>query len=407
MTMKKHLTFSELVAAYGYPHAEEIFQHVRHDMLDVEDVMHGIEPYLNHFQSRMDMWNNDILTNRLPYLCRGIKDEENRSIVLNIYNHGEDLANSCSANIWLLMYAPSVMPSIKPFIDSFLRYIYEEIPASKKIVEDGYRWCEKINQKRVNVGRVDFIKTRIQVVEDQLEELLQMVKLVEKLKASNKYKLEDKNENNKALIDAETEAADSSEAYIFKCMGDYWKLRYNNGKLIHLKAVKGFQYLDILLKHPNKAYDAVVLVNYMDRIDDELVSSNDSQKKAAKKDYYADDVNAILDRKAKNDFYKRVEDLRGMRDAAMEAGAISTARKCELELELIREEIRKCIDKRGKSREFANIPKRARTRVGNAISRCLDKIKEENLELYKHLHNSIRTGHQCSYAPDKSISWTF
>jgi non-specific serine/threonine protein kinase len=54
----------------------------------------------------------------------------------------------------------------------------------------------------------------------------------------------------------------------------------------------------------------------------------------------------------------------------------------------------------GRERKQSSHSERARLAITKSIHRGIDKIRELNPALGRHLANSIRTGYLCSYTPD-------
>jgi hypothetical protein len=54
---------------------------------------------------------------------------------------------------------------------------------------------------------------------------------------------------------------------------------------------------------------------------------------------------------------------------------------------------------------FSDRSTRDRVCVTTAIKRAVRRIAEQNSALGTHLHNSIHTGLQCYYSPDRPIEW--
>jgi hypothetical protein len=62
----------------------------------------------------------------------------------------------------------------------------------------------------------------------------------------------------------------------------------------------------------------------------------------------------------------------------------------------------------GRQRRTGGSSERARVAVRKAIINTLARIAEQDPELARHLHDRVRTGHQCRYSPDPDhpIVWT-
>ena len=64
---------------------------------------------------------------------------------------------------------------------------------------------------------------------------------------------------------------------------------------------------------------------------------------------------------------------------------------------------------RGTVKTFPTSSDKIRTSVTKRIRDAMDKIGGHDDMLFRHLHNCIRTGNQCSYNPDPQnpITWSF
>ena len=64
---------------------------------------------------------------------------------------------------------------------------------------------------------------------------------------------------------------------------------------------------------------------------------------------------------------------------------------------------------RGHERKQSSHSERARLAVTKSIHRGIEKIRQLNPALGRHLANSIRTGYFCSYAPRQAspVTWRF
>src|SRR5262249_19644090 len=62
----------------------------------------------------------------------------------------------------------------------------------------------------------------------------------------------------------------------------------------------------------------------------------------------------------------------------------------------------------GRERRSGASSERARVAVRKAIINTLARIAEQDPALARHLHDRVRTGHQCRYTPDPDhpIVWT-
>ena len=56
---------------------------------------------------------------------------------------------------------------------------------------------------------------------------------------------------------------------------------------------------------------------------------------------------------------------------------------------------------------FVDAQEKRRKSVSKAITKALDIIKIDHLDLYQHLANCLSTGNTCTYTPGTSLPWKF
>jgi hypothetical protein len=212
--------------------------------------------------------------------------------------------------------------------------------------------------------------------------------------------------------------------YVFRRDGEIWRIIFE-GKSIALRDTKGLQYIALLIYHAREPFHVLDLVMRGDEIapnrvgrglrnrkhpwpprDVDLekqyrpkpteVSSSDSQK----------DADMILDSRALRELKDKLVWLEEELDRAELNKDLDRATRLKEEKEAIVEELNKARGFGGKSREFSDAGEKARKSVQAAISRSLKKIQRENLDLWRYLNSSIKTGYYCVYVPSEDIEWS-
>ena len=118
----------------------------------------------------------------------------------------------------------------------------------------------------------------------------------------------------------------------------------------------------------------------------------------------ASDLGPALDGRAKREYRRRISELRADIDEAEAHNDIERAAKHQLELEAILAELRTAVGLGGRDRPQGSGNERARVNSARTIRRGVAALKAAIPELGAHLDVSIRTGHQCSYAPEPAAS---
>jgi hypothetical protein len=121
----------------------------------------------------------------------------------------------------------------------------------------------------------------------------------------------------------------------------------------------------------------------------------------------ASDLGPALDGRAKREYRRRITELRADIDEAEANNDNERAAKHQLELEAILAELRAAVGLGGRDRPQGSSNERARVNSARTIRRGVAALKAALPELGAHLDVSIRTGHQCSYAPEPAagLDW--
>ncbi len=198
---------------------------------------------------------------------------------------------------------------------------------------------------------------------------------------------------------------------VFARTGEYWTIRYGDVEF-SLKDVKGLSYIQRLLQHPGEEFHSLDL---MDRLAAGSAAEGASADEAT---LLSDtgvsigglgDAGEMLDSRAKQEYKRRLFELREKLAELRERGDSNHAAEVESEIDFLAREMVRAVGLGGRDRRAGSAAERARINVNRAITGALQKISERSAPLEKLLESAIRTGLFCSYIADPqiAISWQF
>lgn len=119
------------------------------------------------------------------------------------------------------------------------------------------------------------------------------------------------------------------------------------------------------------------------------------------------DLGPALDARAKRQYRQRINELRSDIDEAEQWADPERAEASRRELDALITELRRAVGLTGRDRPQGSSTERARINAARNIRRAVTAIHKVAPQLAAHLTVSIRTGHQCSYAPEPAarIEW--
>jgi tetratricopeptide (TPR) repeat protein len=195
---------------------------------------------------------------------------------------------------------------------------------------------------------------------------------------------------------------------VFAPNGEFWTIGYR-GRTFSLKASKGLTYIHRLLQRPREEFHALDLLSgsdagYVAESPHLERSSTDSALSIGR----LGDSGEMLDGKAKQDYRRRLVELRQELEDARELGNDERAAGIESEIDFLAREISRAVGLGGRDRRAGSAAERARINVSRAIKSALEKLSEYDLELGEWLDRSIRTGSFCSLVEhEPQIKWHF
>ena len=185
---------------------------------------------------------------------------------------------------------------------------------------------------------------------------------------------------------------------IFARNGEFWTISYG-GASFSLKDIKGLAYLCFLLQHPDEEFHALDLIRGpgAEATDGSAVeaSSTGSGLSIGR----LGDAGEMLDAQAKQEYRRRLGELRADLAELRERGDTVRGEAVEAEIDFIERELMRAVGLGGRDRHAGSAAERARLNVTRAIKSALRKIAEHHADLGELLESSIKTGLFCVYVP--------
>jgi tetratricopeptide (TPR) repeat protein len=194
-------------------------------------------------------------------------------------------------------------------------------------------------------------------------------------------------------------SAPPAQMGIFARSGDIWTVSYS-GKTFSLKDAKGLGYIQRLLQHPGEEFHALDLLS-----GPAAVMNTEGVVSIPR----PGDAGEMLDARTKQDYRRRLLELREELEDLRERGDHEGAAKVKFELDFLVRELARAVGLGGRDRRAGSAAERARLSVTRAIKAALQKISEHHSSLGEVLGRSVRTGLFCCYVVDPRvpISWRF
>jgi len=195
------------------------------------------------------------------------------------------------------------------------------------------------------------------------------------------------------------------EKSLFFRQGDYWVIGYRT-TVAFLKATRGLQDLALLLGNPGREFHVCELVGR--GIGKPLLGKGERADHASQ-DGLLSDVGPILDAQAKDEYKRRLDDLRKDLEEAERFNDTSRAERDREEMDALAEQLAAAVGLGGRNRRIGSGAERARSAVTKRIKGSIKRIGETIPSLGSHLATRVRTGYFCSYSPhpERPVAWKF
>jgi tetratricopeptide (TPR) repeat protein len=194
---------------------------------------------------------------------------------------------------------------------------------------------------------------------------------------------------------------------VFRCEGDYWSLEYE-GQMVHLRDLRGLQYLARLLGEPDREFHAADLVASEVDTDRAREMPGDAELTVTDMDGLSD-AGEVLDARAKAAYRRRLEEIEQDIEEAEYLGDHERASRAAVDRDFLVRELANAVGLGGRERRVGSTAERARVSVTRAVRLAMKRIGEQHPALGDHLDRTIRTGTYCSYEPDPrtAVAWEF
>jgi predicted ATPase len=207
-----------------------------------------------------------------------------------------------------------------------------------------------------------------------------------------------------------SQPAAAARLAMFVSNGEYWTVGYNNSSF-SLKDIKGLGYIQRLLQHPAEEFHSLDLLNGpgAGAVDLDAADKASLLGSATVSVGGLGDAGEMLDAKAKQDYQRRITDLREQIEDLRERGDDERAARAQSEMDFLVREIARAVGLGGRDRRAGSAAERARLNVTRAIKSAVQKISEHDRQLGELLDGSIRTGSFSCYLanPHAPITWQF
>jgi len=196
------------------------------------------------------------------------------------------------------------------------------------------------------------------------------------------------------------------EKSLFFRQDDYWVIGYRTTVAL-LKATRGLQDLALLLGNPGREFHVCELAGR--GIGKALSLGKGERADHALQDGLLSDVGPILDAQAKDEYKRRLDELRRDLEEAERFNDTARAERAREEMDTLAEQLAAAVGLGGRNRRIGSGAERARSAVTKRIKASIKRIGETIPSLGSHLATRIRTGYFCSYSPhpERPVAWKF
>ena len=187
------------------------------------------------------------------------------------------------------------------------------------------------------------------------------------------------------------EGARGARVQVFRREGELWTIS-SHGKQIHLRDMRGLNYLAVLLREPGREFAAIELVHAASG-PATSASAPVAELRIARR---LGDAGPVLDLQARAEYRARVAALEEELEDAERCADLGRLERASAEREALLAEL----ESTSRGARPGSDAERARVAVTKAIKAALEKIAEAHPELGAHLAATIRRGYTCAYEPD-------
>ena len=198
-----------------------------------------------------------------------------------------------------------------------------------------------------------------------------------------------------ALVEAPPQAT-------FAPRGDFWEISWA-GETARLRYQRGFDCIQILLRHPNQDLHCRDLMTGSEA--GETNPLDRASLQSGELGLADDDGLEIVDQQALVAYRARIEEAREELAEAESHHDLGRVQMLREEIEAILAMVSGATGLGGRRRKTGSEVERARTAVRKRIKSALDRIRRDLPDLHAHLAANLNTGTICSYAPAVLPDW--
>jgi predicted ATPase len=207
----------------------------------------------------------------------------------------------------------------------------------------------------------------------------------------------------KSVISSSGDSVTQTGTFVLN--GEYWTVG-RGATTFSLKNVLGLGYIYCLLKSPGEEFYALDLE--AGDVSSAAPSAVRSGARMPRDDWdfsihRSEDAGPILDAQAKQEYKRRILELKEELEELREKGDYERAEKVESEIESIAQQLAQAVGLGGRDRRAGSTAERARLNVSRAIRAAIQKISEHDVSLGEFFGARIRTGSFCSFVPNPRV----
>jgi hypothetical protein len=173
--------------------------------------------------------------------------------------------------------------------------------------------------------------------------------------------------------------------FVFALEGETWNVSYQ-GESFRLRDSLGLRYLARLFEQPNRGIGAL-----------ELSGVTPSDVKLADQS----DAGELLDERARASYQARRRELSRELEEAEAFSDLGRATRAREELEFLSAELARAVGLGGRARRAGGAAERARSAVQRRIKNAFDRIREHSPALAELLEQTVKTGSECIFLPER------
>ena len=188
----------------------------------------------------------------------------------------------------------------------------------------------------------------------------------------------------------------------FRRNGDFWEIVYEGRQLPLVKAMKGLTYIATILAHPSKHFAPIDLDRVLRQrpATGDVAAETEAAVEGEQGGSDGEDYRAVLTGRTQKEYMTALKVLKEQLETQT-----NPEERLEIEdkIKAVTTQLNQGRGLGGKEKHFADETVRARTSVGNAIDRALEKLERHDKALVQELRRSIKeTG---GYGYRGSVVW--